>query len=619
MRLSLFHDPCQSRSEAHYQRFLTENVLSRLRALDARAAAGGLTALDPADPLVAIGTEISDGRVSKNSYGVLNLAWQAQCHREWPAEVVAEVKELKRRIRDTHSTPLRFLIWAGMGGSIEDKSMYQACGLLKRGPRFYALDSTDPAKLKYILDDMTRRSGLSLGDALKATLVVGMAMGMTSYEPVVNLEKIAALYDRFGIDSRPNFIFMTLPGSLLDRFAGPRGYRQVPLQLDGANSTAGRHSGPLTRGSLYPLALCDVDLEAWMAGAFLDDDEISTAWRLAAFLHAQGECGRDKITLLLPKPWSGAGIWTKQNFEESLGKSEACGIKIIIGERPRMANYRPPKDPGQDRAFLAVTAKGMPEPDTGKTALLRRSGYPMAALALPAGTPLSRYMQFVHYTVLGLGYLREMNFVTQPGVELYKSITNRLYEEARKSGGIQVTPAWRELTTGPRQSRWRGVLSLSSQLLEPDGDAPEQYAAIIKRLRASQCMEYGELTFFGDIRYNPAGKRMRKRLERAAEGLYRRRLNMPADVYEGPPMNHSYHEMIIGHGKCFSTILLSEKQEELPAAGYQPDYHLAQFLATRQALEQRGRPVATVTLRDLGERSLAVLDEFFKRAAAALK
>ena len=46
------------------------------------------------------------------------------------------------------------------------------------------------------------------------------------------------------------------------------------------------------------------------------------AWRLAAFLHAQGLAGRDKVTLILPREWAGAALWTKQDFEESLGKSE---------------------------------------------------------------------------------------------------------------------------------------------------------------------------------------------------------------------------------------------------------------------------------------------------------
>jgi len=251
-------------------------VLARLRELDERVRREGVESLDPAaDPLVEIGMETGpSGRVIRNSYGVFNLAWQAQRRPDWPDLIAAETQELRARIRTAHCRPLQFLIWAGMGGSIEDKSMYQACGLLKRGPRFYALDSTDPAKLKFILEDMLRRSGLSLADALRSTLVVGMAMGMTSYEPVVNLEKIAALYERCKIDSRPNIVFMTLPGSLLDAFARPRGYRQVELQLDGAHSTAGRHSGPLTRGSLYPLSLCGVDLRSWIEGTFLTDEAV---------------------------------------------------------------------------------------------------------------------------------------------------------------------------------------------------------------------------------------------------------------------------------------------------------------------------------------------------------
>src|SRR5262249_1780351 len=152
------------------------------------------------------------------------------------------------RLEQAHNTRLRYLIWAGMGGSIEDKSMYNATGLLKTRPRCYALDSTDPAKLKCIIEDMTRRSGERLPGLLRSTLVVGMAMGMTSFEPVVNLEKLSKLYEKYRIDARPNFLYMTLPGSLLDQFARERGYRKIELQLDNDNTTAGRHSGPLTRG-----------------------------------------------------------------------------------------------------------------------------------------------------------------------------------------------------------------------------------------------------------------------------------------------------------------------------------------------------------------------------------
>ncbi len=623
MQLALYNDRDSASTAAHFERFAKENVLERLRDIDAVARKGGLAALDASDPLVSIGVETNvAGTVTKNSYGVLNLSWQAQVHPEWPERVAAEVGELRSRLKKAHKTKLRYLIWAGMGGSIEDKSMYNAVGLLKRNPRCYALDSTDPAKLKCILDDMVARSGERLPALLRSTLVVGMAMGMTSYEPVVNLEKLSNLYEKSGIDGRPNFLYMTLPNSLLDKFARERGYSKVELQLDNDNSTAGRHSAPLTRGSLYPLALAGVDLKNWIAGTFLSDDEIHTAWKLASFLHAQGEAGRDKVTLALPKSWAGAALWTKQDFEESLGKSEAIGLKIVIQERIKLANYRAPKDPQQDRVFLSVQIKGAVNPETAKTTLLRRAGYPAATLTLAAGAPLSRYMQFVHYTVCGLGVLRNMNFVTQPSVELYKSITGRVYAEAKKTGGLEKSRAWQAMIRSPRKAVWRGALTFYYDQIDFNaeaGDAPSIYASLLRRLASNRRIEYGELTFFGDTRYCHKGRSVRKCLDRAAEQLFRARLSMPADVYEGPAMNHSYHEMIIGHGKCFSTVLYSEKQEQLAAAGYTADYHAAQFVSTKLALEERGRAVVAIVLKDLSERSLAALDEFFHQAANHVK
>jgi hypothetical protein len=294
-------------------------------------------------------------------------------------------------------------------------------------------------------------------------------------------------------------------------------------------------------------------------------------------------------------------------------------LKIVIDERPRLANYRSPKDPAQDRAFLAVQIKGTPNSNGQKIALLRRAGYPLAVLTVPAGALLSRYMQFIHYTVFGLGYLRNINFVTQPGVELYKSIASQLHQEAGKAGGIGKTKSWAAMTRSPRQAKWRGALTLYHDQISGvpvGGDAPQIYGSILRQLARARRIEYGELTFFGDTRYNPQGRLLRKALERGAERLFRSRLKMPVDIYEGPAMNHSYHEMIIGHGRCFSTVLLSEKQEQMAAADYTPDYHLAQFLATKLALEQRKRPVVAITLKDLSERSLSILEDFFKQACA---
>ena len=142
--------------------------------------------------------------------------------------------------------------------------------------------------------------------------------------------------------------------------------------------------------------------------------------------------------------------------------------------------------------------------------------------------------------------------------------------------------------------------------------APALYAWLLKDFLVERRTEYGELTFFGDTRYSVRGRAVRGVLDRAAELLFRSGCKMPADVYEGPAMNHSYHEMIIGHGKCFSTVLAAEPAE--PA-----DYHRAQYLATQMALAERGRAVVSIVLRDLEDASLRALDEFFRQAATHIR
>ena len=231
-------------------------------------------------------------------------------------------------------------------------------------------------------------------------------------------------------------------------------------------------------------------------------------------------------------------------------------------------------------------------------------------------------MQFIHYTVFGLGYLRQMNFVTQPSVELYKTIAEEIYTKAKKTGSTLKTKAWRVTVNGPHSIRWRGGLTVhlsalrrvgsmsDEQLSLENGNAAAVYAAALSSLVGEGRVSYGELTYFGDTRYHIHGKALMRVLNQAAEVIFRSRLKMPADVYEGPAMNHSYHEMIIGYGHAFSTVLLSEK-----VAHYAPHYHFAQWLATQEALARRKRAVVGITIRDLSEHSRQTVKEFFSEVA----
>ena len=620
------------KSNPGYERLVAERAVERVRKVDTEAREEGLSSLDPAaDPLVGIGMEINrKGRVTKNGYGVLHLPWLAEQNPQWAEEIEQEAGGIKKAIKDEHGSSLRYVIWAGMGGSAEDKAFYQGAKLLNRGVRLYLLDSTDPAKLKAILAHIVAVGKQPLAVALSRTLVVGMAMGMTSYEPVLNLEVLDALYRKLKIPNQANFIYMTLPGSILDEFGKSRGFRRVELQPDNGNSTAGRHSGPLTRGSLYPLALNRCDLAAWMRATFLSEEQAGCALELAGFIQANAEQGRDKLTLFLPRQWAGGAIWTKQDFEESLGKSEEIGVKVAIGEKIKLRNYFAPKESRQDRCFLVVNVRGLKNADPVKVSALRRAGYPLAVLHVNGEAALARYMQVIHYTVFGLGYLRNMNFVTQPSVELYKSIANEFNDAAKKDGGIEKTAAWRAMLASGCRMKWRGGLAVNFEALCECGLLPLEdlnlenrnaaavYAAALRSLAESRKATYGELTYFGDTRYSPSGKGLRRVLDRAAEAVFRTRLKMPADVYEGPAMNHSYHEMIIGYGRGFSTVLLTEKAESFKKVPYSADYHRAQWLATQQALASRGRAVVGITIKDLSERSRQTVAEFFAEVARRL-
>jgi hypothetical protein len=120
--LSFHHD--RPESESTFARIQEASLLRSLKALDSRARRKGLASLDPSrGTLIPIGMEIEKGHVTKNGYGVFDLAWQAEEHREWPEIVARELDEIRAGIREAHKTSIRFLIWAGMGGSSEDKAM----------------------------------------------------------------------------------------------------------------------------------------------------------------------------------------------------------------------------------------------------------------------------------------------------------------------------------------------------------------------------------------------------------------------------------------------------------------------------------------------------------------
>jgi hypothetical protein len=236
--------------------------------------------------------------------------------------------------------------------------------------------------------------------------------------------------------------------------------------------------------------------------------------------------------------------------------------------------------------------------------LIRRAGYPVAIVNFGSGTELATYLQFIHYVLFGIGWLRRLNFASE--------LESQRAETLAETGG-----EWKHFLQTDRQAKWRASLTLRWNRIgwpeAPVGkSAPETYAAVLKHYFANRAAEYADVHFFGDTRYAAQGKAIRAALDRGAEMVFRARLRVAADVHEGMGVKHSCR-------RGFSTVLLSEAGEDIRAAAHKPEYNRTQFLATQAALAERNLPVVSITLRNLDERAIAALDEFFAQTAKHLK
>src|SRR5437773_4560746 len=129
------------------------------------------------------------------------------------------------------------------------------------------LDSTDQAALNDIVRKIAHVKKLAQPSGEEASnpaflrallgdvMMVGVAMGMTSEEPITHLVWFTELLQQAGLRPAEHLLVMTLPGSYLDRFAEAQQAPSLPLQLDGGTGTGGRMSAPTTRVFLLPAAL----------------------------------------------------------------------------------------------------------------------------------------------------------------------------------------------------------------------------------------------------------------------------------------------------------------------------------------------------------------------------
>jgi glucose-6-phosphate isomerase len=377
-------------------------------------------------------------------------------------------KEMERAHGTSEGETIRYVIWAGMGGSGEIvRAISQSpavAAAAKRRAKIFVLDSSGPVSLGGVLDQIVRLEAKRepapgkgrekwdalLTRALRHTLVLGVSMGMTSEEPVINMTALEEIFSK-----RPGFTAsqvgahfwaMTLEGSTLHEFLKVKGWgdHRIALQLDGENrSTLSGRNSYGSRVGLLPFAFLGVPIRPYVAAQaapkFTDAERLA-AFELSAALVAAEARGFTQPTFLLPDAYQPAGFWLMQQMEESLGKDGRHVMKVDIGSAERLKTLPPAKNARQRRIFIHVRPAGVPDVNTRLAARLAKQGYPVVEVRLPEGEgPLGSLPTLLHmwtHVVLGVGYLWDIDTVGQYYVEMYKKYVQLFILESMAKGGF---------------------------------------------------------------------------------------------------------------------------------------------------------------------------------------
>ena len=217
-------------------RFSNENT--RLSALQKLIEEDAIGQLHRRDGLMAtLGSEGAE----------LKLDWV-----EGVARLLADplmLEEVEAEAKDIWQRGIRHIIWSGMGGSVLTVRVLCNLGFCRSHDNgqvsIYPLDSTDPAALNEIVREIAAAKKLAvptgeeaansafLRALLSDVMMVGVAMGMTSEEPITHLEWFTELLQLAGLRPAEHLMVMTLPDSYLDRFAHELQAPSFPLQPDG--------------------------------------------------------------------------------------------------------------------------------------------------------------------------------------------------------------------------------------------------------------------------------------------------------------------------------------------------------------------------------------------------
>jgi hypothetical protein len=575
--------------------------------------------------------------------GTLKLDWV-----EGVARLLAnptQLEEVEAEAQDIWQRGIRHMIWAGMGGSVIAVRVFCNLGFCSSNDKeqvsIYPLDSTDPAALNDIVRKIAVVKHLALPTEEEAAnpaflralladvMMVGVAMGMTSEEPITHLEWFTALLKQAGLRPAEHLLVMTLPDSYLDRFAHEQQAPSRPLQLDGGTGTGGRMSAPTTRVFLLPAALYLTRLpgrsgqlrsvlqHAWDEYNFA----LATSHpaehpfvQLATAMSAASLDGACRVLLRMPEGWQALVSWLEQLMEESLGKG---GKGVVVFDDQPLNHTAPSYQQGGLLHVRVVTeAKQAGEDEIfllSQPSLATKE--PHDRLAALAASFLGWQLSVALY-----GYLQHITFAGQPAVENYKSRARALRAQPDP---LQVASHWRPALQD-------GILMLlapkrASELDAQRHSTPQQgssaasaFARVLQEAAATDdthwlpqgiSLGYLDVTINGEVQASLLAV-----LDKHVHAIGNELLGVPVKLRQAPAAYHSTEQSEMdGPPSLVSLRLVARNTKAILLGSYTNAFLHAQAVSTWQAMMETGRPCFLLVIDGSLDEAMEPLSTFFSQ------
>ncbi|QSJ20524.1 bifunctional transaldolase/phosoglucose isomerase [Nostoc sp. UHCC 0702] len=362
---------------------------------------------------------------------------------------LAQIDHLKQLAQEVKDLRFSHVVLLGMGGSsLCPEVMKLTFGKIAGYPELLVLDSTDPAQIQTLLNQIN----------LTTTLFIVSSKSGSTLEPNIFKQYFFDQVQQIlGAESAGNrFIAITDPGSHLQHIAEGDDFRHI---FFGVSSIGGRYSA-LSNFGMVPAAAMGVDVAKLLdsaeemvhscAPSVPAEDNPGVV--LGTILGVLANQGRDKVTLITSPLIADLGAWLEQLLAESTGKDN---LGLIPIDREPLGE---PKVYGSDRLFVYIRLESAPDPTQDAAfAALEQAGQPTVRISV--AHPYQLGQEFFRWQIATAvaGSIIGINAFNQPDVEASKIATRQLTTKYEKTGALPAeTPIFTEagikLFTDPKNA-----------------------------------------------------------------------------------------------------------------------------------------------------------------------